>query len=137
MKILPSLAVGNDLFINELTESFTSYFLSSGSNIENWHSIMRIGLINASGTKHQMHGAAYGNGIYLSPHASVSFGYSGMGYNRGGTNQKSSVSSIKSVCENSYLPSRCMRGLKSRLCFGVRIYSNPFCREELVLRGGF
>ena len=52
-----------------------------------------------------MHGAAYGNGIYLSPHASVSFGYSGMGYNRGGTNQKSSVSSIKSVCENSYLPS--------------------------------
>ena len=41
---------------------------------------MRIGLINASGTKHQMHGAAYGNGIYLSPHAGVSFGYSGMGY---------------------------------------------------------
>ena len=52
-----------------------------------------------------MHGAAYGNGIYLSPHASVSFGYSGMGYNRGGTNQKSSVSSIKPVSENSYLPS--------------------------------
>ncbi len=52
----------------------------SGSHIENWHSIMRIGLINASGTKHQVHGAAYGNGIYLSPHASVSFGYSGMGY---------------------------------------------------------
>ena len=52
---------------------------------------MRIGLINASGTKHQMHGAAYGNGIYLSPHASVSFGYSGMGYNRGGIT-KTSVS---------------------------------------------
>ncbi len=62
--------------------------LCSGSNIENWHSIMRIGLINASGTKHQMHGAAYGNGIYLSPHASVSFGYSGMGYNHRATGQK-------------------------------------------------
>ena len=55
-------------------------FSPSGSHIENWHSIMRIGLINASGTKHQMHGTAYGNGIYLSPQASVSFGYSGMGY---------------------------------------------------------
>ena len=57
---------------------------------------MRIGLINASGTKHQLHGAAYGHGIYLSPHASVSFGYSGMGYNSRGTNQKSSVSWMKS-----------------------------------------
>lgn len=28
----------------------------------------------------QMHGAAYGKGIYLSPHSSVSFGYSGMGH---------------------------------------------------------
>ena len=54
--------------------------LCSGSHIENWHSIMRVGLINATGTKHQVHGAAYGKGIYLSPHASVSFGYSGMGY---------------------------------------------------------
>ncbi len=57
------------------------WLIYSGSHIENWHSIMRVGLINASGTKHQMHGAAYGSGIYLSPHASVSFGYSGMGYN--------------------------------------------------------
>ena len=27
-----------------------------------------------------MHGAVYGKGIYLSPHSSVSFGYSGMGH---------------------------------------------------------
>ncbi|XP_071492772.1 protein mono-ADP-ribosyltransferase PARP6-like [Diadema antillarum] len=57
-----------------------SIFAFHGSNIENWHSILRHGLINASGTKHQMHGAAYGRGIYLSPHSSVSFGYSGMGH---------------------------------------------------------
>ncbi|XP_041464082.1 protein mono-ADP-ribosyltransferase PARP6-like [Lytechinus variegatus] len=57
-----------------------SIFAFHGSNIENWHSILRHGLINASGTKHQMHGAAYGKGIYLSPHSSVSFGYSGMGH---------------------------------------------------------
>ena len=47
-----------------------------GSRLENWHSILRNGLINASGTKLQVNGTAYGNGIYMSPHASVSFGYS-------------------------------------------------------------
>ncbi|XP_064651623.1 protein mono-ADP-ribosyltransferase PARP6-like isoform X2 [Lineus longissimus] len=61
-------------------EKFGSTFAFHGSHIDNWHSIMRSGLINASGTKHQVHGAAYGNGIYLSPHASVSFNYSGMGH---------------------------------------------------------
>lgn len=80
---------------------------SSGSHIENWHSILRSGLVNASYTKlqvewrivrrtsartsrvspevltdgrpslFQLHGAAYGKGIYLSPVSSVSFGYSG------------------------------------------------------------
>ncbi|XP_071965677.1 protein mono-ADP-ribosyltransferase PARP6-like isoform X2 [Antedon mediterranea] len=57
-----------------------SIFAFHGSHIENWHSILRKGLINASGTKYQLHGAAYGQGIYLSPHSSVSFGYSGMGH---------------------------------------------------------
>ncbi|EQB78060.1 pyruvate kinase isozymes M1/M2 [Camelus ferus] len=70
----------------------------SGSHIENWHSILRNGLVNASYTKLQctavggprltlltlvfpckLHGAAYGKGIYLSPISSISFGYSGMG----------------------------------------------------------
>ncbi|XP_036432080.1 protein mono-ADP-ribosyltransferase PARP6 isoform X2 [Colossoma macropomum] len=63
---------------------FISHFLSmpmytSGSHIENWHSILRNGLVNASYTKLQLHGAAYGKGIYLSPISSISFGYSGMG----------------------------------------------------------
>jgi hypothetical protein len=50
-----------------------------GSNHENWHSILRNGLKNASGTKLQANGAAFGSGIYLSPDASVSFGYSQLG----------------------------------------------------------
>ena len=57
-----------------------STFAFHGSKFENWHSILRNGLYNASGTRHQMNGAAYGSGIYLSPVASVSFGYSGMGH---------------------------------------------------------
>lgn len=32
--------------------------------------------MNASGSKWQMHGAAYGNGIYLAPDLATSFGYS-------------------------------------------------------------
>uniref|UniRef100_A0A8C0BIH5 Poly [ADP-ribose] polymerase n=1 Tax=Buteo japonicus TaxID=224669 RepID=A0A8C0BIH5_9AVES len=49
-----------------------------GSHIENWHSILRNGLVVASNTRLQLHGAMFGSGIYLSPLSSISFGYSGM-----------------------------------------------------------
>uniref|UniRef100_A0A673YH29 Poly [ADP-ribose] polymerase n=1 Tax=Salmo trutta TaxID=8032 RepID=A0A673YH29_SALTR len=39
-----------------------STFAFHGSHIENWHSILRNGLVNASCTKLQLHGAAYGKG---------------------------------------------------------------------------
>ncbi|XP_077451923.1 protein mono-ADP-ribosyltransferase PARP6-like isoform X2 [Stigmatopora argus] len=58
---------------------YGSTFAFHGSHIENWHSILRNGLVNASNTKFQIHGAAYGKGIYLSPVSSISFGYSDMG----------------------------------------------------------
>uniref|UniRef100_H3A343 Poly [ADP-ribose] polymerase n=1 Tax=Latimeria chalumnae TaxID=7897 RepID=H3A343_LATCH len=57
---------------------FGSTFAFHGSHIENWHSILRNGLVVASNTRLQLHGAVYGNGIYLSPLSSISFGYSGM-----------------------------------------------------------
>jgi poly [ADP-ribose] polymerase 6/8 len=60
----------------ELKATHGSCFAFHGSSVENWHSIMRRGLVNASGTALQVNGAAYGNGIYLSPNASTSFGYS-------------------------------------------------------------
>ncbi|KAH3763404.1 protein mono-ADP-ribosyltransferase PARP6 [Pelomyxa schiedti] len=55
--------------------SGTSIFAFHGSPIENWHSIIRRGLKNASGSKLQLHGAAYGSGIYMSPDLSTSHGY--------------------------------------------------------------
>ncbi|KAM9352337.1 protein mono-ADP-ribosyltransferase PARP6-like [Symphorus nematophorus] len=61
---------------------YGSTFAFHGSHIENWHSILRNGLVNASYTKLQLHGAAYGKGIYLSPISSISFGYSEMGKGR-------------------------------------------------------
>jgi len=36
---------------------------------------VRRGLLNASNTALQVNGAAYGSGIYLSPTATMSFGY--------------------------------------------------------------
>ncbi|TSM52355.1 Poly [ADP-ribose] polymerase 6 [Bagarius yarrelli] len=56
---------------------YGSTFAFHGSHIENWHSILRNGLVNASYTK--LRYTAYGKGIYLSPISSISFGYSGMG----------------------------------------------------------
>uniref|UniRef100_A0A8C2E0E4 Poly [ADP-ribose] polymerase n=1 Tax=Cyprinus carpio TaxID=7962 RepID=A0A8C2E0E4_CYPCA len=57
---------------------FGSTFAFHGSHIENWHSILRNGLVVASNTRLQLHGAIYGSGIYISPLSSISFGYSGM-----------------------------------------------------------
>uniref|UniRef100_A0A8C7SND4 Poly [ADP-ribose] polymerase n=1 Tax=Oncorhynchus mykiss TaxID=8022 RepID=A0A8C7SND4_ONCMY len=57
---------------------FGSTFAFHGSHIENWHSILRNGLVVASNTRLQLHGAIYGSGIYLSPMSSISFGYSGI-----------------------------------------------------------
>ncbi|CUF96424.1 poly (ADP-ribose) polymerase, putative [Bodo saltans] len=61
---------------NELKAKHGSSWAFHGSNGENWHSILRNGLKNASGTKLQVNGTAYGNGVYLSPNAATSFGYS-------------------------------------------------------------
>ncbi|TRY90023.1 hypothetical protein DNTS_018251, partial [Danionella cerebrum] len=64
-------------------ELFGSTFAFHGSHIENWHSILRNGLVVASNTRLQvLHGAVYGSGIYLSPLSSISFGYSGMSRKR-------------------------------------------------------
>ncbi|XP_005102137.1 protein mono-ADP-ribosyltransferase PARP6 [Aplysia californica] len=58
-------------------ESHGSVFAFHGSPLENWHSIIRHGLIVASGTDKQLHGAAHGKGIYLSPSIQLSSSYCG------------------------------------------------------------
>ena len=62
-----------------LRKQYGSIFTFHGSPIENWHSIVRNGLRNASGTSLQMHGAAYGSGIYMSPQLQVASGYTSGG----------------------------------------------------------
>ncbi|PVD20092.1 hypothetical protein C0Q70_20586 [Pomacea canaliculata] len=61
-------------------EKYGSTFAFHGSSIENWHSIIRNGLVVASNTPKQVNGAAHGKGIYLSPLSHLSFSYSLMGH---------------------------------------------------------
>ncbi|SIP85984.1 Poly-(ADP-ribose) polymerase with ubiquitin-conjugating enzyme/RWD-like [Pacmanvirus A23] len=50
-------------------------YLFHGSSVENWHSIIRNGIFNASGTKLMTAGAAYGNGVYLSDNLAINSHY--------------------------------------------------------------
>ncbi|CAE8595987.1 unnamed protein product [Polarella glacialis] len=60
----------------ELKRQHGSTFAFHGSPAENWHSILRNGLKNASNTKMMTTGAAHGPGIYLSTELSLSLSYS-------------------------------------------------------------
>lgn len=51
-------------------------YLYHGSPSYNWHSILRNGLKNYSGSGKMTNGAVYGPGIYLSDSSSLSLGYS-------------------------------------------------------------
>jgi poly [ADP-ribose] polymerase 6/8 len=64
---------------NKWRKEFGSFFAFHGSSLENWSSILRNGLINASHTKYMTTGAAYGSGIYLAPDSTTSLGYSRQG----------------------------------------------------------
>ncbi|XP_060070702.1 protein mono-ADP-ribosyltransferase PARP6-like [Ylistrum balloti] len=92
--LLLSSPPAKEAVFRECKQQHGSTFAFHGSGIENWHSIIREGLIVASGTSKQVNGAAYGKGVYLSPCANVSFGYSRMGY--GGHKVKSDQSKSKS-----------------------------------------
>eukprot|EP01061_Rhynchopus_euleeides_P033825 TRINITY_DN5710_c0_g2_i3.p1 TRINITY_DN5710_c0_g2~~TRINITY_DN5710_c0_g2_i3.p1 ORF type:complete len:662 (+),score=277.54 TRINITY_DN5710_c0_g2_i3:72-2057(+) len=78
--LLISAAPSKQEQFDALKRKYKTTFAYHGSATENWHSIMRNGLYCASGTKFQVNGAAYGSGIYLSPNAQVSLGYSRISY---------------------------------------------------------
>lgn len=59
----------------ELKKQFGTSFAFHGSSAENWHSILRNGLKNASYTKLMTAGAAHGPGIYLATDSKISFHY--------------------------------------------------------------
>ncbi|KAL8793832.1 MAG: hypothetical protein Q9195_003557 [Heterodermia aff. obscurata] len=62
--------------IDPTTTDYPTLFAWHGSSLHNWHSIVREGLH----FKDIVNGRACGHGVYLSPHASTSLGYSGISY---------------------------------------------------------
>jgi len=64
---------------NKDREKYGSYFCFHGSGIENWHSILRNGIVNASNTKLMTTGAAYGAGVYAAADTGTSMGYAKTG----------------------------------------------------------
>lgn len=60
-----------------LKRKYGSQNIYHGSPLFNWHSIVRIGLKNYSGTKNMANGAAFGPGIYCSADYAVSSQYAG------------------------------------------------------------
>lgn len=68
----------------ERKQKYGTKFAFHGSRAENWHSILRNGLKNMSGTSMQLNGAAHGSGIYFACESATSFGYSSSGSVSGG-----------------------------------------------------
>ena len=62
--------------IDPTKTDYPTLFAWHGSSLHNWHSIVREGLH----FKDVVNGRACGHGVYLSPHASTSLGYSGIHY---------------------------------------------------------
>ncbi|CAJ1409330.1 unnamed protein product [Effrenium voratum] len=73
--LLVSAPPDKEARFNKLKEQFGTSFAFHGSASENWHSILRNGLKNASHTKLMTSGARFGPGIYLSQESSVSRAY--------------------------------------------------------------
>lgn len=59
----------------ELKREHGSVFAFHGSCASNWASILRYGLKNLSGTHHMAHGAAHGQGVYLTPNGELAAFY--------------------------------------------------------------
>jgi poly [ADP-ribose] polymerase 6/8 len=77
--LLLSSPVNKERRFQELKKKHGSFYAWHGSPIANWHSIIRGGLKNLSGSSKQLHGAVNGSGIYLAPNSGLSMGYAGAG----------------------------------------------------------
>ena len=71
--------IKREKIFKEAKDKYGTTFCFHGSRVQYWHAILRSGILNMSGTKGQLNGAAYGPGVYLSPYAGTSIGYSGGG----------------------------------------------------------
>ena len=79
-------------------------FLFHGSHGDRWHSILRNGLKNATGTQMQCNGSSLGAGIYFARASSTSWGYSHMSPNGYARSVFGRNLHIISLCEVAKVP---------------------------------
>jgi len=72
LKSLPPLKKRN---FQLLKKKHGTFYAFHGSPLANWHSILRAGLKNQSGTTKQLHGAISGSGVYLAAQSVLSISY--------------------------------------------------------------
>jgi poly [ADP-ribose] polymerase 6/8 len=89
---------------NGLKEKYGSMYLWHGSHGQRWHSILRNGLKNATGTRLQAHGAALGPGIYFARNSQASWQYSHDCPNLYAGSRLGKVLHIISLCEVAKIP---------------------------------
>jgi poly [ADP-ribose] polymerase 6/8 len=87
-----------------LRAKYGSIFLWHGSSLDRWHSIIRNGLINATGTRLQQSGAALGAGIYFARDSNSSNNYSKVGNNIYKASSLGSSTCIIGLCEVAKVP---------------------------------
>jgi len=75
--LLLSATPEKEKLFQENKKKYGQVWAFHGSGLCNWHGILRKGLQNMSGTKGQVNGNAYGDGIYLTDDCQTSLGYLG------------------------------------------------------------
>ncbi len=112
---------------NNFTKTSDEFcYLFHGSAVENWHSIIRNGIFNASGTKLMTAGAAYGNGVYLSDNLVINSGYSHGNLDKAAEN-------IKSMQRNDMIVAVFqVAGTKETYCKGTNIFVVPDSSKLLI-----
>jgi poly [ADP-ribose] polymerase 6/8 len=89
----------------KLKEKFGSMFLFHGSDGTRWHSIIRNGLKNATGTDMQANGAVLGAGIYFARSSDISLSYAKEATNRYEKSGFGRKLKITAICEVAMDPS--------------------------------
>ena len=89
---------------DELGQKYGKIFQWHGSSGDRWHSILRNGLKNATGTFLQQNGSALGEGIYFAPDSGTSWGYSRSVMNNYSNSSFGKQFSIIGLCEVAKVP---------------------------------
>jgi poly [ADP-ribose] polymerase 6/8 len=94
-----------DVF-QKLKGQYRSRLLWHGSGMDRWHSIVRNGLKNATGTSLMAHGSACGAGIYFAADSGTSLGYISAGNNKYAASELRNPLSMMALCEVAQVPSK-------------------------------